>query len=258
MTTLKAGPLKPSPALRRVLAVLGALSKLDTEAPHSYRASSHGVRIREVADWEKTLDIALPNDALLIAALGVPLLEHALGKIADSAEDVGVDDDAWTRVWTFDPNAMHPDADEPTYQQGAEMSLCLARDAKKTGDPKVLLVPPDGEPTEMKLSAFLKERLATHFEILAEDESVDTERAEQATQIWKQANATPASDKEVDALYGAALEADTNPAFREIRIMHPKLGAGRIVGASVEGENVEVVFDSGDRKRIKRSFLQEA
>jgi len=48
----------------------------------------------------------------------------------------------------------------------------------------------------------------------------------------------------------------SDEACPAVRVAHPKFGAGTIVGSSEGG--VEVLFDSGQRKRITREFLKDA
>jgi hypothetical protein len=253
------GPLSPSPDLLALLGVVGAFAKLDPGRATMFTPASHVVAIRDVSDWEEAHGIRFPDDVLVLAALGVPILERALGDIstAPHALDDGIDDDVWAAVFDADPHAVHRLAEDPTYQQVSDMTIYLAKDSG-AGDPRVLVATgeEDEPPRATRLSKFLRARLDEHVASFDDADDVSKHDAERRQRAWRDAALAPLSGAELEAMFAATLEGA--PAFAEIRVSHPKLGPGRIVGLSPDTGTAEVLFDSGERKKIKREFLKDA
>ncbi len=239
--------LKPSAALAKILATLAALQKLGTDRADLYAAQSHEITEDAVAELEKTLGTKLPTDVLVLEALRVPLLDRALGALGGDAM-ADVDEDEWAIAWAGDPFAMSPSTEDPTYQQVADLVVCLRKNAPEDGDPEVLVVREEEKPRETTLSQFLAARLKEHAEGMEEEES-DALSEEEANLLRKGSRATG----DVARSYAAELVA--KPAVPAIRVRHAKFGAGTVVGETADSGVVEVQFDSGERKKLKRQFL---
>lgn len=239
--------LAPSAALTKVLATLAALQKLGTERADLYTAQSHAISDSAVAELEKTFAMKLPTDVLVLAALRVPLVERALGFLgADASTDI--DEEDWVIAWAGDPFAMHPASEDPTYQQVADLYVCLRKNAPVDGDPDVLVMREEDKPHETSLAQFLVARLKEHAEAMEEDGELSQE---EATLLRKGSRGTADAAR----LFAAELVADERPEVPAIRVMHAKFGAGTIVGMTGGSDVVEVQFDSGERKKLKRQFL---
>jgi len=240
--------LKPSAALTKVLATLAALQKLDTDRTDAYAAQSHAISQSAVAELEKTFGMKLPTDVLVLAALRVPLLERALGTLgADASTDI--DEDEWAIAWAGDPFAMSPSTEDPTYQQVGDLYVCLRKDAPQAGDPAVLVLRDEDKPRETLLSQFLASRLKEHADCMEEEESELTEQ--EADLLRKGARSTA----DVPRLYAAEIAADARRSVPATRVKHAKFGAGTVVGETPGSDVIEVQFDSGERKKLKRQFL---
>lgn len=240
--------LKPSAALTKVLATLAALQKLDTDRADLYAAQSHEITESTVAELEKTFGMKLPTDVLVLAALRVPLLERALGALgADASTDI--DEDEWVIAWAGDPFAMSPSTEDQTYQQAGDLYVCLRKDAPEDGDPDVLVIRDEDKPREASLAQFLTARLKEHADAMEEEESELTDA--EADLLRKGSRATADAGR----LFAAQIVADERRSVPATRVKHAKFGAGTVVGESPGSDIVEVQFDSGDRKKLKRQFL---
>jgi len=250
--------LVPSPALRRVLATLSALHRLDDIERSEYAPTSHTLTGDRVRQWERELGSPLPTDVLLVEALHIPIVERALGRIDGSAaaHPAHADDDTWWPFWYGDPWAMTETSRDRTYQQAIDLCVAIRKESPMPADPDVMIAITDEDGRELKLSAFLLERIRSRFippEALEED--LDTHETERRESLWKEASESPAADADVDRDYAASIVDEAARPGSTKRVEHVKFGKGTILSAA-DGV-VEVQFDSGEKKKLKRSFVRD-
>jgi len=238
--------LRPSAALTSILAALASATKHAGDRADLYEPTSHSIASSDLAQLEREVGMKLPNDVVVLAALDIPLLDRALGTLGSDAT-ADIDEDEWALAWAGDPFAMHPTTDDDTYQQVADQLVCLRKDAPAEGDPKVLVLQVEEAPREMLLSELLAARLKEYGEALQEEDEVEREEIE----ILSKARAT-----KTRSTFAVEVIADERPRVEPVRVKHAKFGAGTIIGMTPGSDVVEVKFDSGESRKLKRQFLQ--
>ena len=250
--------LVPSPALQRVLATLAALRRLDTVEPEEYAPRSHSISADQLRARERELDIELPTDAIVLEALRIPIVEKALGSVHGNGDHPALEEDpSWCPVWAGDPWAMTDTSRDRTYQQAIDLYVAIRRESPMPADPDVLIAIDNEDGRELSLSAFLLERIRSRFIPPADlEEEIDTLEAERRESLWQAVSENPAPAAEVERDYAANIVEESPPATGgNKRVEHAKFGTGTIVSSS--SDVVEVQFDSGEKKKLKRAYVRE-
>ncbi len=241
---LREGPLPPSDGLALVLRLLRALSEHVPESRAELAPEAREASLVYLQGIERDVDVVLPFDVVTLAVLRVPLLVRATGlhiaSLAAPTRDCAGEFGAprgWLAVGSFAEEAMAPGA-----MLGFDTLLCTSRKAMREGDPDVRAVDASSASPPTKLSAFVRERLARRYG-----------RSER----WLRALDAAANDaRAIDESFVVRVVDDRPRAAPVVRLRHPKFGAGTVVRA--DGDKVEIVFDSGERKTLMRKFLSDA
>jgi hypothetical protein len=244
------GPIPVSAMMARVFATCRAL-RLRAEAEGTTDvaalATLHApsvLDLAELADVERRLGVALPDEVLATLATRIPLLEAAsglsLGAMADVAKRAADDlDDAWIALAEVAESPLDPNADDaPAYW------LCVPREPA-AGDALAVLWSidegVDGMGTSLPFAAMLEEQM---------------DRAFGEWEIWSdvvdRVAAQPVDPFVQPALAGAAGEAPAAASGRRVR--HKVFGEGTVVAETLDGK-LEIEFDGVGRKTLLASFV---
>lgn len=212
------------------------------------------LRASDLAHREQELGARLPDDIVALLALRIPILFRATGIELSSLEpDLHAESpiEGWIAIATAEAEAMEYGYREQGGPPFDPVTLCLEREASKHGDPGLLVCREEKAPRKTTLSEFMNARVAAYFESEA---NLTTRLIEVRDALWDAAKKAPLARKQVEARCKVVIVDDLT-AEATVRVHHAKFGAGAIL-SELEGGKVEILFDSGEKKTLQKSFIR--
>lgn len=235
---LAPGPLSISPGLARVLAACALVRAELPERAAELTPDPRSFGLLELASVERSIEVTLPHDVIVVAGLRMPALVHASGiELEGFTGNHSTYDRPWVTIASAEFAGMDPELEwSPTDQGVHALDLCISSRQARSEEPKLRIhdeMEPE-TPRNKSLSSFLAERPAIRY-------------PDHWPAAWRRAA------KSAPPEHGVAITDDRPPALA-IPVTHPKFGPGTIVKELDEGK-VEVRFASGETKTMLRRFL---
>jgi hypothetical protein len=241
------GPIPISAGLEGILRLRRALAELVPESREDHPPLSRDLSLQYLDEVESELGVSLPYDVIALAVLRVPLFVRATGLSAphlasvvrDCAGDFGPPR-GWVAVGSFGERAMARDVE--LVSAGHDTLLCVSRSCAREGDCEVRTAVDGQASPPQRLSAFLRERVARRWGL----------QGSWMTVLRRAADDTRPLEDE----YVARIVDDRPAPAPVVRVAHPKFGEGTVV--RVDGDKLEIAFDSGEKKTLLRQFVRDA
>ncbi len=200
-----------------------------------------------VLEAEAAHGAPLPFDVLILATLSIPLLVHACGLQRSRLGDPNWDcagpipvPAGWVPIATFGGEQAMRESTRLDIV-GSDNALAIGKRAPRDLDPHVRIVTFEGADPPVLLSTFLEAQIARRWG---------------KTVRWNDAvSAARADPRPLDPSMEVTLVDDGPQSKPAQRVSHAKFGEG-IVVAELEGDKLEIAFDSGEKKRLARSFVR--
>jgi hypothetical protein len=245
---LVAAAIPVSAALAALLRLRCALAEGLPEHRAELQPTGHQASLTFLEEIESTRGVTLPHDAIALAVLRIPAFIRAVGlalpTLGDPARDCAGEFSAprgWLAIASLGTNAMRLEVELPSL--GVDTLLAVStRTTSREGDPDILLVDGPGSSTKSTLSTFIKERLAKRY-ATSERWTMALARAEEDT-------------RRDDACVATIVDDHPPPPGPALRVVHAKFGEGTVV-RELEGDKLEIAFDTAGTKTLQRHFVRE-